>query len=102
MSIDARVKTVVFYGGVGGEIQLVDRPARPGGVPGIAGQSVLKYTAAPPNVGDLAGLDVWGGSNEIMLGDMLIARRKGYTQIVFVSDAAFTLAVAEYHKRAAK
>lgn len=99
MSIDARVNRVVLYGGVGGELQLVDRPAAPGGVPGIAGQRVLHFDATPADLYGLIGCDVWGSSDTIMLGEREIARRVTYTRIRFVEADAFTRALTEYRER---
>ena len=97
MSIDARVKEV-FMGSDGGYLRLEDRPNHAGGVPGIAGQSVLRFDAAPDGLLALVGLDVWGGSGEIMLGDVKIASRIGYTRIKFCDAERFALGVAEYRR----
>jgi hypothetical protein len=100
MSIDARVDVVHINEDGSGELRLVDRPpSRPGQNPGIAGQRSLSYLTAPEEVTALNGLDVWGGSDELMLGDRKIADRVGYTRIVFVSWADFNAAVAEYHRK---
>ena len=99
MSIDARVETVVINEDGSGELRLVDRPARPGKSAGIAGQRALRFAAAPEEVTALNGCDVWGGSGFLMLGDVQIAEREGYTRIVFCPAEAFKRAVAAYHRR---
>jgi hypothetical protein len=83
MSIDARIDRVLRNEDGSGELRLVDRPAGPDGVPGIAGQSVLRFDESPETVTALAGFDVWGGSDTLMLGDVKIADRVGYTRIRF-------------------
>lgn len=98
MSIDARVETVIHNEDGSGELRLIDRPARKGGTPGVAGQRVLSYSKAPYTVTSLNGCDVWGGSGQLILGDRKIADRQGYTHIKFVSDEEFTDACVEYRK----
>lgn len=99
MSIDARVRTVIHNEDGSGRLELEDRPARLGQVPGIAGQGALNYDRAPYEVTALNGLEIWGGSDFIMLGDTEIAKRVGYTRIVFHGDEVFKRAVREYHQR---
>jgi hypothetical protein len=99
VSIDARVKTVIIHENGGGELRLIDRPpSRPGDTGGIAGQSVLVFQSAPEEVTGLNGLDVWGSSERLMLGDKEIAQRIGYTRIVFVDRATFNAALTDYHR----
>jgi hypothetical protein len=87
MSIDARVDRVEVFPDGSGKLYLGDRPAiRPGSTPGIAGQAVLFFEKAPEDVGSLEGKDIWGSDNIIMLGEQRIARRDGYTGIVFEVD----------------
>lgn len=101
MSIDARVETVVLNENGSGRLKLVDRPAtRPGENPGIAGQTSLHFDKAPAEVTALNGLNVWGGSDVLMLGERQIARREGYGGIEFVGDEEFRRAVREYHEHA--
>lgn len=99
MSIDAQVDFVMHNEDGSGELRLIDRPAHPGGVPGIAGQRALSFDKAPHSVTSLNGLDVWGGSSSLMLGDIEIARREGYTKIVFHDDATFTAACVAYRQK---
>jgi hypothetical protein len=90
MSIDARVDDVTVHASGAGELRLKDRPGRPGRGPqdaGIAGQTVLFFDRCPPDVWKLEGKDIWGGANNIMLGDVEIAEREGYTKIRFVVDS---------------
>jgi hypothetical protein len=54
-------------------------PALPG--------TVLFFDNCPPDVWKLEGKDIWGGANNIMLGDVEIAEREGYTKIRFVVDS---------------
>jgi hypothetical protein len=90
MSIDAVVTDVVVNSDGSGELRLGDRPPqRPGDNAGIAGQSVLSFEAAPADVVGLAGRQVWGGESSLMLGERQIARRDGYTRIVFTCDPIF-------------
>ena len=101
MAIDARVEYVKISEGESGELVLIDRPAKNAEDRGIRGQSVLKYDTAPYEVTALNGLDVWGSNGLLMLGDAVIARRVGYTHIVFCDSEAFKSAVARYHRRRA-
>lgn len=98
MSIDARVDFVHFHQDGSGELRLVDRPARSGGVPGIAGQRTLRFATAPESVTCLNGCDVWGGSGFLMLGDVEIARRVGYTSIEFHDAETLRRASAAYRQ----
>ena len=100
MSIDARVQAVHLNEDGSGELRLVDRPPVNGGVPGIAGQRALAFDTAPPEVTALNGLDIWGGSGTVMLGDVEIARRTGYTRIVFAAAGRLKAAVANYRRPA--
>lgn len=70
-----------------------DRPGNHGG----KGQSVLRFKTAPEEVTALNGLDVWGGSGAILLGDTEIAKRVGYTEVVFCDRETFVKAVRDYH-----
>lgn len=93
MSIDARIQTVIIHEDGSGELRLVDRPAKPGQSQGIAGQRALHFESAPEEVTALNGCDIWGGSNTIMLGEIEIAKRTGYTTIVFNSRDQFIAAI---------
>ena len=97
MSIDSRVKTVVLYENGGGRLDLIDRPAGPDGVPGIRGISSLYFDYNPEEVTALNGLDVWGGDNSLMLGDVQIAKRTSYTKIVFEDRETFIRAVQKFN-----
>jgi hypothetical protein len=101
VSIDARVEAVVLDGDGGGLLRLVDRPAGDGSPRGCAGQPVLRFDSAPLRVADLVGLNVWGGGDSLMLGEVEIARRKGYTRLQFCDGAKLARAVAAYHARVA-
>lgn len=59
----------------------------------------MRFQTAPEEVTALNGLDVWGGSDSLMLGDTEIARRMGYTRIEFHPADRFKQAVGEYHRR---
>ncbi len=41
------------------------------------------------------GRDVWGGADSLMLGDVEIARRVGYTRIAFCDREQFLRAIRE-------
>jgi hypothetical protein len=100
MSIDARVQTVILNEDDTGELRLIDRPkSRPGDSGGCAGQNALRFDSAPHEVTALNGLDVWGSANSLMLGDVEIAKRVGYTRIVFTDAGTFKRAVSAYHKK---
>lgn len=99
MSIDARVKTVIVNEDGSGELRLIDRPKGEGMSEGTAGQRALKFDKAPHEVTALNGLDIWGGANSVILGDVEIAQRQGYTTIVFHSAEVFKKAVTEYNKK---
>jgi hypothetical protein len=82
-------------------LRLTDRPRRqPGDHDGIAGQRALSFVSAPEEVTALNGADVWGGSGFLMLGDVEIARRTGYTTIQFHGADVFKRAVAAYRRPA--
>lgn len=89
MSIDARVASVRRNDDGSGCLHLIDRPPnRCGDGRGIAGQRTLHFDASPVDVGLLAGRDVWGGANDLMLGrDRRIAVRLSYTRIRFAVDS---------------
>jgi hypothetical protein len=95
MAIDARVESVHLNENGGGRLNLIDRPGKP---PGIAGQRTLNFDKSPEEVTALNGLNIWGGSDFIMLGQIEIAKRDSYTHIVFHDAETFKLAVAAYHK----
>lgn len=97
MSIDARIESVRIDENGGGRLNLIDRPANPGATPGCAGQKCLKFEKAPEEVTALNGLDVWGDSSSIMLGDIEIAKRVCYTRIAFCETDRFKSAVRAYH-----
>lgn len=60
-----------------------------------AGQQALNFSASPGTVVHLAGCPVWGGSDAIMLGEIEIAKRKGYTAIV-LNDVGLAKAVTQH------
>ena len=99
MNIDARVRAVIHNEDGSGRLELDDRPGQPSGMPGIKGQRSLRYDTAPEEVTALNGLDIWGGANSIMLGDMKIAERVGYTGIKFCDSKTFKAAVSAYHRK---
>lgn len=93
MSIDANVAYVELKEDGSGTLHLCDRVPE-----GSRGQSRLHFDAAPYEVTALNGLEIWGGSGQIMLGDKEIAKRDGYTKISFIEREPFLAAVTEYHK----
>lgn len=100
MSIDATVVYVETKEDGSGALHLCDRVGSvEGRRDGIAGQRTLRFDKAPYEVTALNGLNIWGGSSKIILGDSTIAKREGYTRIVFVDDDAFRAAVMTYHQR---
>lgn len=99
MSIDARVESVHINEDGSGELRLIDRPARPGGNPGCKGQPSLSFESAPEEVTALNGLDVWGGADCLVLGDVVIADRVGYSRIRFNDRDTFVGAVSKYNQR---
>ena len=98
MAIDASVAYVEIAEDGSGALHLCDRVGF-GRPDGIAGQRTLRFATAPYEVTALNGLNIWGGSGEIMLGDSKIATRKGYTRISFIEREPFLAAVAAYHKK---
>jgi hypothetical protein len=98
VSIDAQVKTVIINEDGSGSLELIDRPAEHGGMPGIAGQVRLRFQTAPEEVTALNGCNIWGDASSILLGSRKIAERIGYTQIKFLNREWFNAAVAEYHR----
>jgi hypothetical protein len=99
MSIDANVAYVELHEDGSGVLHLCDRQSFGKRPDGIAGQPRLRFETAPYEVTALNGLQIWGGSSSIMLGEREIARRQGYTRISFIEREPFLAAVAEYHKR---
>ena len=93
MAIDAMVGFVETFEHGGGVLHLAE--PRPGA---IVGQNALKFDDAPHEVTALNGLPIWGGAGEIMLGQKRIARREGYTRIVFVEREDFLAAVQAWHE----
>lgn len=90
MSIDAVVQSVYHNEDGSGQLNL---RARERG--GCAGQSVLRFDSAPHDVTCLNGCEIWGGDSGIMLGDREIAKRDGYTKIVFTVPDFHGIPVAE-------
>lgn len=88
MSIDAKVQDIYLEKDGTGELVLSGRKS--GEHPG---QTKLKYQKAPYNIMGLKGLDIWGDSANIMLGNTKIARRLGYTRIEFINDDALNYAL---------
>lgn len=95
MSIDAKVKSVHHYEDGSGTLNLEPRVDGQGKKNG-PGQSHLDYRTAPEEVTSLNGKEIWGGSDSIMLGDVEIAKREGYTMIVFHDSETFKKACREY------
>jgi hypothetical protein len=93
VSIDARVGHVTVCEDGSGVLNLIDRPAMPGDTPGISGQSALFFNFSPEEVTALNGRDIWGGSSQVMLGELKIADRVGYTSIAFVDRERFVQAL---------
>jgi hypothetical protein len=94
MSIDARVISVICFKNGGGKLNLEGR--KRGEKPG---QPELFFEDSPEEVTALNGCEIWGGAGGIMLGDIEIAKRNGYTSIVFIASEAFNHAVIEYLRR---
>jgi hypothetical protein len=94
MAIDANVAYVETKEDGSGALHLCDRIPN-----GSRGQSRLYFDTAPYEVTALNGLSIWGGAGEVMLGDLEIAKRDGYTHISFNEREHFLAAVAAYHAR---
>jgi hypothetical protein len=99
MSIDARVESVFYRQNGTGHLNLIDRPAKEGQTAGIAGQMMLHFEHAPRNVFELVGTDIWGGDSGIMLGEVEIAKRNGYTGIVFEGYGTIAEAVGKFLRK---
>lgn len=97
MSIDAKVRSVHHNQDGSGTLNLEPR-IDASGQKSCVGQSVLRYQSAPEEVTSLNGKEIWGGSDSIMLGDVEIAKRKGYTSIVFHDSETFKRACKEYRR----
>jgi hypothetical protein len=94
MAIDANVAYVELREDGSGALHLCDR------IPdGSRGQSRLYFDVAPYEVTALNGLSIWGGADQIMLGDREIAKRSGYTKISFIEREPFLDAIAVYHRK---
>ena len=94
MAIDANVAYVELQEDGSGTLHLCDRVPN-----GSRGQSRLHFNTAPYEVTALNGLPIWGGASNILLGDIEIAKRAGYTHISFSERDQFLAAVAAWHKR---
>lgn len=94
MSIDANVAFVELKEDGSGTLHLCDRVPE-----GSRGQSRLHFDTAPHEVTALNGLPVWGGAGQIMLGDIEIAKREGYTLISFTERERFLEAVKVHHQK---
>jgi hypothetical protein len=95
MSIDANVAYVSLNEDGSGTLHLCDRVPE-----GSRGQSRLHFDTAPYEVTALNGLPAWGGDSQILLGEIKIADRIGYTRISFTERERFLEAVAEHHRKA--
>ncbi len=89
MSIDARVETVHINEDGSGSLKLVDRNRS-----SCRGQPCLNFKSAPEEITALNGLEIWGGASSIMLGEIEIAKRVGYTEIHFCGSDTFKQAIA--------
>lgn len=101
VSIDARIKTVQFHADGRTVFVLEDRPARPGQVAGCRGQESLvadRRNLANGAAGLLCGCEVWGGSESLVLGDVVIARRKTYRELEWTDPANLLSVVLAYRK----
>ena len=94
MAIDGNVAFVELKEDGSGTLHLCDRVPE-----GSRGQSRLHFETAPLEVTALNGLEIWGGTHVIMLGEREIATRCGYTRISFTERERFLEAVAEYHRK---
>jgi hypothetical protein len=94
MAIDANVAYVECREDGSGTLHLCDRIPN-----GSRGQSRLHFDAAPHEVTALNGLSIWCGDRGIMLGNVEIATRQGYTRISFNERDIFLEAVKLYHER---
>lgn len=93
MSIDANVAYVELKEDGSGTLHLCDRIPN-----GSRGQSRLYFETAPYEVTALNGLPIWGNDSQIVLGDVAIASREGYTRISFNEREVFLEAVARWHQ----
>ncbi len=90
MSINAIVKTIYLNEDGSGRLALEGDER---------GQPALYFKTAPEEVTALNGKQVWGGANTLMHGEMKIAERTSYTDIVFVDAETFKAAIAAESKR---
>lgn len=74
MSINATVKEVVVNQDGSGRLVLAGEER---------GQNSLHFDKAPLDVICLNGKHIWGGGGSILIGETIIAYRKGYTKIEF-------------------
>ncbi len=79
MSIDAVVDRVE-YTSAGCELHLRGRPQRGGKVP--PGQSMMIVLNPPPHLDVLVGMELWGNSSQIYVGDRYVFDRDGYTRLL--------------------
>ena len=78
MSINAIVKTVYHNEDGSGRLSLEGEER---------GQDVLHFDTAPHDVTALNGRQIWGGANSILYGEVELAKRDGYTRIVFTVES---------------
>ena len=87
MAIDAKITGLSETVGVREvQISLADRDKH-----SVAGQTKLRILNPPSNwakssLPNLIGCDVWGGDNELYLGDKRFAFRISYTSVYLVED----------------
>lgn len=93
MAINGSVKYVHCYEDGSGFLELVGEER---------GQPQLSFNTAPHDVTALNGLQVWGGSGELMHGETKIADRLGYTSINFVVDSLGEVVAKEKNRRGTK
>lgn len=81
MSIDARIIAAELLDN--GNLKIYLEPREP---KGCAGQNALTITNWPADTTawGLIGIEIWGGSSEIMVGDTKWAERRGYGQIMLM------------------
>lgn len=98
MSIDAVVKTVIINENGSGHLILEELDKHHNVFNRTS--NFLNFDKAPEEVTALNGLRIWCGQSIIMLGDIKIAARKGYTNAIeFCPNEEFKDAVSKYHQK---
>ena len=86
MSIDARIAGVTVFSNNGRlQLKLLLESREEGGYPGQPALTIVNPPDVSPDLlSSLIGTEIWGGANDILVGDTIWAKRLSYTTIELV------------------